>query len=156
MNHLIYIYIYIYIYTVSSTDRLFRCITTHQRGETREMLQAEVETRLTLRQSDILPENYRQPQHEGRNLTYMYYFHLFIGTLNGYRSGLFIRRALHYATGNRYFLERMLNKDYVSLCWLPNTGPSMCRSTQENVTYKIVLGSPAVPCMFRSFYLNGL
>ena len=47
-----YIYIYIYIYILSSTDRLFRCITTHQCGLTRETLQAEFDTRLPLPQAD--------------------------------------------------------------------------------------------------------
>ena len=41
-------YIYIYIYPLS------RCITTLQYGSTREIVQAEIKTRLTLRQSDIL------------------------------------------------------------------------------------------------------
>ena len=42
------IYIYIYIYIQSSTDRLFRCITTPQCGQRRGTLEAGNETRLTL------------------------------------------------------------------------------------------------------------
>ena len=41
-------------YTMSSIDRLFCCITTLQCGYTREIIQDGIETRLTLRQSDIL------------------------------------------------------------------------------------------------------
>ena len=52
-NSWIYIYIYIY-YCHPETG----CITAIQCGVTREMLQAESETRLTLRQSDILPQTH--------------------------------------------------------------------------------------------------
>ena len=46
----IYIYIYIYIYYIlSSTDRVFRCITTLQGGNTRRTLEAGIETRPTIR-----------------------------------------------------------------------------------------------------------
>ena len=55
----IYIYIYIYLYILSSTDRLFHCITTLQYGWTCKILYAGNETRLTLRQSDILPQSDR-------------------------------------------------------------------------------------------------
>ena len=50
----------IYIYILSSIDGLFRGITTHQCDKTRETLQAGIEIRLTLRQSDILPQSHRQ------------------------------------------------------------------------------------------------
>ena len=43
------------MYILSSTNTLFCCITTLQCEQTREMLQVGIETRLTLRQSDILP-----------------------------------------------------------------------------------------------------
>ena len=42
----------IYIYMLSSTDRLFRCIITLQCSQTRDTLQAGIETRLNLRQAD--------------------------------------------------------------------------------------------------------
>ena len=44
-----HIYIYIYIYILSSSNRLLRCITNFQWGETREMLQPGIETLLILR-----------------------------------------------------------------------------------------------------------
>ena len=39
---------YIYIYILSSTDRMFHCITSPRRGCILEMLQAEIETWLIL------------------------------------------------------------------------------------------------------------
>ena len=36
---------------------------------------------------------------------------------------------------------------YISLCWSANPGASICLSLKENVTFKFVLTSPAVPCM---------
>ena len=50
--HVRVIYLSIYIYILSSTDRLFRCITTLQTGW---MLQAGTETCLTLCKSDNIP-----------------------------------------------------------------------------------------------------
>ena len=47
----LYIYIYIYIYIQSSTDKLFRCITTLQFSQTLRMLKGGIETRSTLRQT---------------------------------------------------------------------------------------------------------
>ena len=91
----------IYIYILSSTDRLFRCITTHQCGYTRKMLQTRIKTRLTLRLSDILQRSYRKSQRNRTNYTYIYFL-LFTYTLYGFRSAQFIGRALHYAAGNRY------------------------------------------------------
>ena len=44
-------YIYIYVCILSSTDRLFRCITTLQCGQTHRMLHAGIETGLTLSQT---------------------------------------------------------------------------------------------------------
>ena len=52
------IYIYIYIYLMLSTDRLSHCITTLQCSKIREKLQAGIETRLVLKQSDILPQKH--------------------------------------------------------------------------------------------------
>ena len=45
----IYIYIYIYIYILSSTDRLFRCITTLQCGYIRRTLEAQFYVWLSIR-----------------------------------------------------------------------------------------------------------
>ena len=51
-------FVCIYIYILSSTDRLFSCITTHQSGETHKILQAGIETLVTLCQSDNIPHMY--------------------------------------------------------------------------------------------------
>ena len=73
----IYINIYhIYIYILSSTNRLFRCITTLQCSYTREMLQAGIETRLSLRQSDILPQRYLHFQRKQRNFLRIFFLHI--------------------------------------------------------------------------------
>ena len=55
------------IYILPSTNRLFRCITTLPCGQTRKMLQVEIETRLTLRQSNISSQNHRHSQRKLRN-----------------------------------------------------------------------------------------
>ena len=47
-------------YTLLSKDRLLGCITTLQCGKTIKMLQAGIETRLILRQLDILAKSHRQ------------------------------------------------------------------------------------------------
>ena len=67
------IYIYIYIYTVIP-NRLFRCIPNLQCGLTCLMLQAGIETRQTLRQSDILLQSYRTSQRKWRNFTYIFIY----------------------------------------------------------------------------------
>ena len=43
---------------LSSTDRLFHCFTTLQCNLTHKMLQAEIETQVTLCQSDILTQSH--------------------------------------------------------------------------------------------------
>ena len=47
---------------MSFTNGLLRCITILQYGWTREILQAGIETRLTFRLSDVLPQNHRHSQ----------------------------------------------------------------------------------------------
>ena len=42
------VYIYIYIYILSSTDRLFCCLTTLQCGKTHKILPAGIEAHPTL------------------------------------------------------------------------------------------------------------
>ena len=93
----IYIYIYIYIYIIQRQTAIprgqsiacdftrcmmkkniyiYKChpqtdcfvVSTHQCGKTRAILQARIETRMTLRQPDIVPHGKR------RILTYMYHF----------------------------------------------------------------------------------
>ena len=60
------------MYTLSSTDSLFCCITTFKWGKTGEILQAEIETRVTLRLLDILPQSRRHSQRKWRNFTYIF------------------------------------------------------------------------------------
>ena len=57
---------------LSSTERLFRWITTLQCVETRKMVPAEIKTRLTLRQSDISSLIYRQSQRKRRDFLGIY------------------------------------------------------------------------------------
>ena len=64
-------YMYIYILILSSIDSRFRCITTLQCGETCEILYVGIETRLTLPQSDILPQSY-QHSHRNEEIFYVY------------------------------------------------------------------------------------
>ena len=66
--------IYMYIFILSSTDRLFRCIITLQCGSTYEMLQAGIESRLILHQSDILPQILRYSLRLWGNFFYVYIF----------------------------------------------------------------------------------
>ena len=44
---------------------------------------------------------------------------------------------------------------YISSCWSPNTGMSMCRRLLENITYEFVFASPTVSCMSFPSYLDG-
>ena len=44
----------------------------------------------------------------------------------------------------------------VSLCWSANTGMSMCNSPSENVAYRFIFTSPAVPSMSGSSYFEWL
>ena len=60
----IYIYIFIYIYIDKQT---FCCTTSLQCGLAREMLQPGIETRIILRQSDIIPLSHRHSQRKWRN-----------------------------------------------------------------------------------------
>ena len=68
------VYIYIYIYILSSTDRLFLCITTLQRGKTCEMLQAGIETWLTFCHSVILPKSH----HHSLLVKEFFYVYIFL------------------------------------------------------------------------------
>ena len=66
------------------------------------MLQAGIEIWLVLRQSDILPQSYQQPQRKQSNFTHMYYFSfVYIYTLNGYWNAQLIRKAFRYVSGNQ-------------------------------------------------------
>ena len=73
------LYIYIYIYIV--IKRLFRCITTLQCSLTCEILQAGIETRLTLRRLDILPKSHRHSQDKCRNFLRIIFYINVIGYL---------------------------------------------------------------------------
>ena len=55
----LHVWLYIYIYISPSTERQFRWITILHCGEKRQMLQPEIDTRLNLRQSDILSNCHR-------------------------------------------------------------------------------------------------
>ena len=66
-------YIYIYIYILSSTDRLFRCITNFLCNKRREMLQAKIETRLTLILSDFLLQSHLYSSHKWGNFKNIHY-----------------------------------------------------------------------------------
>ena len=91
------------MYKLSSTDRIFICITTHQCRQTHEILHVGIETRLTLRQSGILPLIHQQPHRKYRNVTGKYCFSFdyilrltATGVLNSFEE-LCIKRG---ATGN--------------------------------------------------------
>ena len=103
MNH---IYIYIYIYILSSTDRLFRCITTIRYDKTREMLQAGIETWLIDVRRIFYPKTIG-PFSISEGILRIY---LFTYTLIGYRSAQFIRRSLHLCSwSSRQFTTHVLN-----------------------------------------------
>ena len=73
-------------YILSSTERLFCCITTHQCGETRELFEYGIENWPTLHQPDNLPHSHQQTyKHNKGTLTHMYHFSFFICAINGYR-----------------------------------------------------------------------
>ena len=57
----------IHIHTLFYPDRLFRCITTHQYGETIKMPQVAIETWLNLHQLDIVSHSYQQTQCKRRD-----------------------------------------------------------------------------------------
>ena len=63
-----------YIYIYSSTERLFRCITTLHCVYTRQMLQAEIETWFTFRLTGILPQSYRHSLGKWRNFLRIYFY----------------------------------------------------------------------------------
>ena len=94
----IYIYIYIYIYTV--IHRLFHCITTHKRD-------AGIDTRLTLRQVDVLPITQKPIQRKRRNfnayVSLLFCLHIYYRVFNSFEE-ICITQV---ATGNSF--ERILS-----------------------------------------------
>ena len=97
-------YIYIYIYIQSATDRLFHCITTLQCGQTCKMLQAKIETYLTLCQADDIPLSQSHDSTSARELTCIN-FCLFTFCVVG-----FIRRALHYMIYHVVYMDKVNGK----------------------------------------------
>ena len=75
-----------YIYILSSTDRLFRCITTLQYSSTSGMLPAEIETRLNLYELYILPNSHQHSQRKRRNILRTSFF-----------LHRLLRRAMHFS-----------------------------------------------------------
>ena len=75
---------YIYIIII---HRLFRCIPTLRCKKTREILQAEIETRSTWRQSDILPHSHHHSQRKRRNFLHIRY--RLPGVLNSWKEQLY-------------------------------------------------------------------
>ena len=53
------------------------------------------------------------------------------------------------------FVQQYPHNADVSFCCSANTGVSMCRSPQENLTYEFIL-PPAVPSMSSLSYFDGL
>ena len=88
-------YIYIYICILSSTDRLFRCITTLQCGQTRRTLEARIETRpnftldlVSYRSANKRTTSTRELLGIKQQLSFVYILYL-----TGYQSAQFVRRA---------------------------------------------------------------
>ena len=82
------------------------CFATHQRGNTREMLRAGIETRLTLLQFIEQPSAISPEMKEFNG--YVLFFLCLQIRLNGYRSTQSVGIILHYTGGNQYFLARVL------------------------------------------------
>ena len=105
-----------YIDILSSTDRLFRCITTHQCGKTREMLQAGVETRLILRQSDILQmQSHQQPQCKRRNFTHVFFQYIYIYIYITVTPRAYLQRSWRNGYHDRKVTRRLEFKTWMRL-----------------------------------------
>ena len=81
----LHMHVSLYIHQIdilSSTDKLFRCISIHPCGETHEMILDGIETRLTLREPDNIPHRHKQSQRKRMNFNaYFLIFPLFTFTL---------------------------------------------------------------------------
>ena len=80
------------IYILSFTDKIFY-ITALWCTYTREMLQVEIKTWLTLCQSDIIPESHWLSQCNRRNFLCITFYTYVIS----YQSAQFMRRAMHFS-----------------------------------------------------------